>query len=58
MKNKKLTIGISLRVVENTDYNEKRDALSHDLSQFFEKLGIWQHSQSVFVRSFDSLFSI
>ena len=40
MKNKKLTIGISLRVVENTDYNEKRDALSHDLSQFFEKLGI------------------
>ena len=40
MKNKKLIIGISLRVVENTDYNEKRDALSHDLSQFFEKLGI------------------
>ena len=40
MKNKKLKIGISLRVVENTDYNEKRDALSHDLSQFFEKLGI------------------
>ena len=40
MKNKKLKIGISLRVVENTDYNEKRDALSHDWSQFFEKLGI------------------
>ena len=40
MKNKKLTIGISLRVVENTDYNEKRDALSQDWSQFFERLGI------------------
>ena len=40
MKNKKPTIGISLRVVDNTDYNEKRDALSQDWSQFFEKLGI------------------
>ena len=40
MKNKKLTIGISLRVVESTDYNEKRDALSQDWSQFFERLGI------------------
>ena len=38
MKNKKPTIGISLRVVENTDYNEKRDALSQDWSKFFEKL--------------------
>ena len=40
MKNKKTTIGISLRVVENTDYNEKRDALSQDWSKFFEKLEI------------------
>ena len=40
MKNKKLTIGISLRVVGNTDYNEKRDALSQDWSKFFEKLEI------------------
>ena len=40
MKNKKLTIGISLRVVESTNYNEKRDALSQDWSIFFEKLGI------------------
>lgn len=40
MKNKKLTIGISLRVVESTDYNEKRDALSQDWPKFFEKLGI------------------
>ena len=40
MKNKKLTIGISLRIVESTDYNEKRDALSQDWSIFFEKVGI------------------
>ena len=40
MKNKKTTIGISLRVVENTDYNEKRDALSQDWPKFFEKLEI------------------
>ena len=40
MKNKKLTIGISLRIVESTDYNEKRDALSQDWSILFEKLGI------------------
>ena len=39
-KNKKLTIGISLRVVESPSYNEKRDALSQDWSVFFEKLGI------------------
>lgn len=40
MKNKKTIIGISLRVVENTDYNEKRDVLSQDWSKFFEKLEI------------------
>ena len=39
MKNKKLIIGISLRVVEDTNYNEKRDALSQDWSKFFEKVG-------------------
>lgn len=31
-------IGISLRVVDNQNYEEKRDAISHDWSQFFEKL--------------------
>ena len=40
MKTKKLTVGISLRVMESTDYNERRDVLSQDWSKFFEKLGI------------------
>ena len=40
MKTKKLTVGISLRIMESTDYNERRDALSQDWSKFFEKLGI------------------
>jgi len=31
-------IGISLRVVENQNYEERRDAISHDWSQFFEEL--------------------
>ena len=32
-------IGISLRVVEAPNYDEKRDALSHDWPQLLEKLG-------------------
>lgn len=40
MNNLKTKIGISLRVVEATSYNEKRDALSHDWSAFLEKLNI------------------
>ena len=36
MNNKK--IGISLRVVQNKNYEEKRDAISHDWSQFCEEL--------------------
>ena len=39
-KSKKLTIGISLRIMENPDYDESRDALSHDWIQLFEKLKI------------------
>ena len=31
-------IGISLRIVKNQNYEEKRDAISHDWSQFFEEL--------------------
>jgi len=31
-------IGISLRVVQNKNYEEKRDAISHDWSQFCEEL--------------------
>jgi len=37
-KSKKLTIGISLRIMKNSDYDEDRDALSHDWIQLFEKL--------------------
>ncbi len=33
-------IGISLRIVKDPNYGEKRDAISHDWSQFFEKLNI------------------
>ncbi len=33
-------IGISLRIVKDANYGEKRDAISHDWPQFFEKLGI------------------
>jgi N5-(cytidine 5'-diphosphoramidyl)-L-glutamine hydrolase len=36
MNNKK--IGISLRVIQNKNYEEKRDAISHDWSQFCEEL--------------------
>jgi|TARA_B110000467_G_C18335164_1_gene496910 putative glutamine amidotransferase len=31
-------IGISLRVIQNKNYEEKRDAISHDWSQFCEEL--------------------
>ena len=34
----KKKIGISLRVVQNKNYEEKRDAISHDWSQFCEEL--------------------
>ena len=37
MKKTKPTIGISLRVVTASNYDEKRDALSHDWIKFFEK---------------------
>ena len=35
-------IGISLRVVQNKNYEEKRDAISHDWSQFCEELNLFQ----------------
>jgi putative glutamine amidotransferase len=41
MKRTKLTIGISLRIVSASGYNEKRDALSHDWTKFFNKLGAY-----------------
>jgi len=31
-------IGISLRVIKDPNYGEKRDAISHDWPRFFEKL--------------------
>ena len=40
MNDKKLKIGISLRVVNAEHYEEKRDALSQEWPQFFEKLGM------------------
>jgi len=36
----KSKIGISLRVVQASNYDEKRDALSHDWPQFLEKLDL------------------
>ena len=36
----KIKIGISLRIVEATEYTEKRDALSHDWSTLLEKLDV------------------
>lgn len=38
MSDKILKIAISLRVVETENYGEKRDAISQDWPQFFEKL--------------------
>jgi len=35
-----LKIGISLRIVSAANYLEKRDALSHDWTNFLEKIGI------------------
>lgn len=40
MKKKKLKIGISLRIVNAESYDEKRDALSQDWPEFFEKLNM------------------
>ena len=40
MQKTKPTIGISLRVVNASNYDEKRDALSQDWIEFFEKLEI------------------
>lgn len=34
-------IAISLRVVKASNYNEKRDALSQDWTDFFEKIGVF-----------------
>ena len=39
MSDSKTRIGISLRIVESTNYLEKRDALSHDWPPLIEKLG-------------------
>lgn len=36
----KAKIGISLRIVQAPNYDENRDALSHDWSQFLEKLSL------------------
>ena len=38
MSHSKIRIGISLRIVESTNYIEKRDALSHDWPPLIEKL--------------------
>ena len=40
MKKTKPTIGISLRIIAASNYDEKRDALSQDSTKFFEKLKI------------------
>lgn len=40
MKNDLLIVGISQRIVNAQDYDEKRDALSHEWASLFEKLGI------------------
>ena len=38
MTNQEIKIGISLRIMNAQNYEEKRDALSHDWPPFFEKL--------------------
>ncbi len=40
MSDKKLKIGISLRIVKSESYEEKRDVLSQNWPQFFEKLNL------------------
>jgi putative glutamine amidotransferase len=37
----KKKIAISLRVVKAPNYEEKRDALSHDWTKIFEDIGLW-----------------
>lgn len=39
MNSSKFKIGISLRVTEAHEYQEKRDSISHDWSRFLEKIG-------------------
>jgi len=39
MTEQEIKIGISLRIMDAVNYEEKRDALSHDWPPFFEKLG-------------------
>ena len=39
MVDRKQKIGISLRIVKASNYDEKRDALSHDWISFLEELG-------------------
>ena len=39
--NFKSKIAVSLRIVEASNYKEKRDALSHDWVEFFEKIGVF-----------------
>ena len=38
MNNSKIRLGISLRIVEEINYEEKRDALSHDWLTLIENL--------------------
>lgn len=38
MTSSKIKIGITLRVVNANNYSEKRDAISHDWTNFFEKM--------------------
>lgn len=40
MNEKKLKIGISLRIVNADNYDESRDALSQDWPKFFQKMGL------------------
>jgi len=35
---KKMKIGISLRIMKAPNYDESRDAISHDWAQFLEKI--------------------
>lgn len=40
-KLKKIKIGISMRIVNASNYNEKRDALSHEWFSFLEKINLF-----------------
>ena len=41
MTDSKIKIGISLRVTNAEQYSEKRDALSHDWTLFFERINVF-----------------